>query len=79
VTLCTNLYAVSELELGSGYGHYFETTSAQELVQWDGVLVMDGVPGGSKGGILQRFNTYADSTSYDKEISRVFTKHAGLS
>ena len=70
----TNLYAVGELELGSGYGHHFETTSAQELLQWDGVLVMDGVRGGSKGAIFRQFDNYAGSKSHDKEITRAFTK-----
>jgi len=70
----TNLYALGELELGTGYGHNFETTNAAELLQWDGVLVMDGVRGGSKGAMLRRFDNYPDSASYDPHIAKAFTK-----
>ena len=70
----TNLYAVGELELGSGYGHRCEPTNPAELVQWDGVLVTDGVRGGSKGAILRRFDNYPGSKSYDPDIARAFTK-----
>jgi len=70
----TNLYAVGELELGCGHGHDFETTTAAELVHWDGVLVMDGVPGGSKGVILRRFDNYNGSKSYDADVSKAITK-----
>ena len=78
VSKFTNLYAVGELELGCGYGHHFETTSAAELLHWDGVLVMDGVRGGSRGAILRRFDNYNGSKSYDPDISKAMTKSRWL-
>ena len=74
----TNLYAVGELDLGSGYGHAFQTTTAAEMVRWDGVLAMDGVRGGSHGAILRRFSNYPDSKAYDPDICQAFTKSRWL-
>jgi len=70
----TNLYAVGELELGSGYGHNYEPTNPAEMLRGDGVLVTDGVHGGSKGAILRRFDNCPGSKSYDADIARKFTK-----
>jgi len=70
----TNLHAVGELELGSGCGHNFETTNAAELLRWDGVLVTDGIRGGSKGAMLRRFDNYPGSKSHDPDIAKAFTK-----
>jgi len=69
----TNLYAVGELELGFGYGHSYENTTAAELLQWDGVLVTDGVRGGSKGAILRQFNNCKGSKAFDADIAKAFT------
>lgn len=74
VSKWTNLYAVGELDLGSGYGHSYTNTNAAELLRWDGVLVMDGVRGGSDGAILRRFDRRQDNTAYDKHIDNSFTK-----
>jgi len=63
---------------GSGYGHSFEPTNAAELLRWDGVLVTDGVRGGSKGAILRRFDNYPGSKSYDADIAKAFTKSRWL-
>ena len=70
----SNMYAVGPLGLGTGFGHSYENTSADELLRWDGVTVMDGVRGGSDGAILRRFDDRPTSTSYDKLIDRAFTK-----
>jgi len=48
----TNMHAVGELDLGSGCGHSFQTRTAAKMLQWDGVLAMDGTRGGSHGAIL---------------------------
>ena len=54
---CTEVYAICDLkQRGSGRGHHFKETSPQELLKWDGVLVFDGVLGGSKGAMLRRFD-----------------------
>jgi len=74
----TNLYAVGELELGSGYRHNYEPTNPAGMLQWDSVLVTDGVHGGSKGTILHRFDNYPGSKSYDADIARTFTKSRWL-
>lgn len=47
----------------------------QELVRWDGVLTRDGVRGGSKGGILRRFDrSRDDNTALDKDTCGAMTK-----
>jgi len=74
----TNLYAVGELELCTGYGHKFETTTPAELARWDGVLVMDGVRGSSNGAILRRWDQHYGSKSYDEDISKAMTKSRWL-
>ena len=67
------MYAAGELQiLGSGYGHRFESVEPPELLQWDGSVVMDGVLGGSSGGILKRFDTRQDNTMYNKLIANAF-------
>ena len=74
VSKWTNLYAVGELDLGAGYGHHYKNTNAAELLRWDGVLVMDGVRGGSDGAILRRFDKRENNTAFDKLINKSFTK-----
>ena len=68
----TNVYAANEF--GDGYGHKFVNTTPTELLQWDGVLVRDGVRGSSKGAILRRFDKRTDNSAYDKLIDAAFTK-----
>jgi len=74
VSKYSNLYALSELELGNGYGHHWVNTNPTELLQWDGVTVMDSVRGGSNGGILRRFDKRDGNTAYDQYIDQAFTK-----
>ena len=78
VSSWSNLYAVGELELGSGYGHQYRNVTADELLRWDGVLVMDGVRGGSDGAILRRFDKRESNTAYDETIDSAFTKSRWL-
>jgi len=55
VAECTQIYAITDLKIcGSGRGHQFKETSPQELLRWDGVLVFDGVLGGSRGAMLRQ-------------------------
>ena len=51
----SNLYAFTELNLGNSYGHTFKNISIPELVHFDGVVVRDGVKGGSSGAIYRRW------------------------
>ena len=51
----TNGYAFSELKLGTTYGHVFKSISIPELLHFDGVVVRDGVKGGSCGAIYRRW------------------------
>jgi hypothetical protein len=70
----SNAYATSELRLGSGYGHDFKPVKITELVRWDGVVVQDGVRGGSDGAIVRRFNKTKYNVAYDPLINKAFSK-----
>ena len=74
VSKWSNLYALGELELGGGYGHSFTNTNPVECLQWDGVVVMDGVRGGSNGAILCRFDKRASNTAYDRHVDKAMTQ-----
>lgn len=74
----TNLGGVGELDLGSRHEYHFQTTTAAKMVQWDGVLVMDGIRAGNKGEILRRFLKYQGSKLHDEGISKAFTKSCWL-
>jgi hypothetical protein len=80
VSVWSNMYAAAgELHiLGSGYGHRFEQVEPPELIKWDGSIVMDGVLGSSHGGMLRRFDTREDNTSFNKTIADAFTKSRWL-
>jgi hypothetical protein len=73
VSRFSNGYAAGELGLASGYGHKFWPVIPQELLQWDGVIVQDGVRGGSGGALFRRFKKTKYNTSYDPLISKAFT------
>jgi len=75
VAECTEVYAIPSLRTrGSGQGHCFKETSPQEMLQWDGVVVMDGVLGGSRGAILRRFDRRrSDNTSFCRRIADTMT------
>ena len=78
VAAMSNSYAVTDSRVGFDYGHSFELTHAAELLRWDGVTVMDGVRGGSKGAILRRFDNDSENTAYCPYITRAFTKQRWL-
>jgi len=59
VEMFSNVYAMS-LGLGGSYGHNFRTINLPELVNFDGVVVRDGVRGGSNGAIYRRWMKCAD-------------------
>ena len=68
----TNGYAV-EIGLCSGYGHKFNLVDIPELVHHHGVLIQDGVLGGSDGAILRRFKKTKYNTAYCPLISKSMT------
>jgi hypothetical protein len=70
----TNLYAVGELKLGCGYGHEYQMTTPEQIVKWDGVLIKDGVLGGSNGAMLRRFDNRKDNAMFDADICKNMTK-----
>ena len=75
VSECTEVYAITELRTrGSRRGHRFKETLPQEMLKWDGVVVMDGVLGGSSGAILRRFDCRRnDNTSFCRHIVDAMT------
>ena len=40
-----------------GYGYDYKMMTMNQLVDWDGILVKDGVLGGINGAILWRLET----------------------
>ena len=71
----SNTYASKELDMGNGYGHSFKNVTIDELVKWDGVILIDGVLGGSHGAILRRFDSSReDNLCFSKDISEAFSK-----
>ena len=67
----SNLYAFTELKLGSSYGHSFKNFSIPELIHFDGVVVRDGVKGGSNGAIYRRW--IADGSDCDEFVMNSLT------
>ena len=74
----TNVYAAELGLMGSGYGHKFEPVNPTQLLKWDGIIVQDGVHGGSNGAILRRTDLREGNTAYDKHIVDAFTKSRWL-
>jgi hypothetical protein len=72
VSRFSNAYANCELGLGTGYGHNFKAVLIPELVRWDGVIVEDGVRGGSNGAIFRRFKKSKFNVAFDHLISKAF-------
>jgi len=70
-----NLCAAGDLGiLGGGYGHEFQSVLSQEVMQWDGSVVMDGILGGLHGSFLSRFDNRDGNQSFHKGIASTFTK-----
>ena len=61
----TNLYAY-KIGLGGSYVHKFKPIDLHELVNFDGVVVKDGVRGGSVGALYWR---WFDGSDYDETIA----------
>ena len=57
--------------IGGNYVHNWKVAIAAELVQFDGILIRDGVLGGSNSAIYRRFQK--NSCCYFKEIDNVMT------
>jgi hypothetical protein len=66
VEVYSQKYAL-DIGLGGSYGHVFKPLTLDELVRFDGVIVRDGVRGGSNGAVHRRWELGAD---HDKHISR---------
>ena len=61
----------AESGFGGTYGHSQKATSATECLKYDGVVIMDGVLGGSNGALYRRWNQ--ESSNYSKEIATEMT------
>jgi hypothetical protein len=61
----SNLYGYS-IGLGGSYGHKFRVIELHELVRFDGVVVKDGVRGGSDGALYRR---WIDGSDYDHDVA----------
>ena len=59
-----NLYAYS-IGLGGSYGHKFKLVEIHELVHFDGVVLNNGVRGGSVGAMYRR---WVDGSYYNEVI-----------
>jgi hypothetical protein len=65
----SNLYAI-HIGLGGSYGHKFKNIVLDELVHFDGVVIRDGVKGGSNGAIYRR---WMDGADYDALVQGSIT------
>ncbi len=57
--------------MGASYGHTWTQVTAKELLVFDGILVRDGVLGGSQGAIYRRWDK--TSACYDPVIASAMT------
>ena len=57
--------------MGGSYGHNWTPTTSKELVTFDGVLVRDGVLGGTQGALHRRWDKLGPC--YSPEIARMMT------
>ncbi len=60
----SNLYAI-RIGLGGSYGHRFKNIVLDELVRFDGVVICNGVKGGSNGAVHRR---WMDGADYDSLV-----------
>ena len=58
------LYAIAS-GYNSAYGHKFDNPTLEELVRFDGVVIRDGVKGGSQGAMHRR---WMEGALYDEVI-----------
>ena len=66
----TSIYKFST-GIGGSYGHEWKNVVVTELVQFNRILVRDGVLGGSNGALYERWNP--NSPMYSPEISQSMT------
>ena len=57
--------------LGASYGHNWTPTTTKELINFDGILVRDGVLGGTQGALHRRWDGIGPC--YSPDIVRVMT------
>ena len=57
--------------MGVSYGHQWNLTNSKELTNFDGILVRDGVLGGSQGALHRRWEV--GGPCYSKDIANVMT------
>jgi len=71
---------MSKAESGAGgtYGHRWKQTDAAELTRFDGVLIRDGVLGGSQGGLHRRWDKECKCHHDDICKSMTFTRYCEL-
>lgn len=67
----SNVYAI-DLEINGWYGHEFKNVKLDELVHYDGVVVRDGVRGGSGGALYRR---WMEGALYDLFIDKAIRRH----
>ena len=66
----TNSYKYAS-GMGGSYGHTWKAVNLKELTIFDGILVRDGVLGGSRGAIHRRWEV--DGPCYDSAIAKAMT------
>ena len=65
VTHLSNLYKHQQ-QFGNIYGHHISEAAVQEFLRWDGIIVRDGIRGGTNGALYRRWMT--DTACYDKYV-----------
>ena len=48
----------AESGVGGSYGHSWKPTTAAEMIRFDGILIKDGVLGGTDGALYHRWDRY---------------------
>ena len=57
--------------MGGSYGHSWNSVDLKELTNFDGILIRDGVLGGSQGALHRRWEK--DGPCFAQEIARIMT------
>ena len=68
----------AESGFGGSYGHSWKPTNAAELVNYDGVTVMNGVLGGTSGALYRRWDTTSSCYSEDIAMNMKMTRFKEL-
>eukprot|EP00957_Ditylum_brightwellii_P054593 4136687-Ditylum_brightwellii.AAC.1 len=71
----TNIYA-AQLGLGGAYLKKFKHIKIEELMQWDGIILHDGVRGGSNGVIHRWWQE--EGSDHDVHINEAMSHHCYL-